>query len=70
MVRIRFESIEVEKLSDSSSIQSGVNVIVGRTSRDETNEGFGSIGGCGNRAEGGRHAVRTGRPAPRTQGAD
>ncbi|MDF2719496.1 MAG: hypothetical protein K0R28_6421 [Paenibacillus sp.] len=61
MVRIRFGTIEIDSVSDSSSVNSGINIVIGRSSREETNEGMGSINGKDNRVEAGLHVIRTNR---------
>lgn len=61
MVRIRFGSIEIDSVSDSSSVNSGINIVIGRSSREETNEGMGSIDGKDNRVEAGQHVLRANR---------
>ncbi|MBD2862073.1 hypothetical protein [Paenibacillus oceani] len=55
MVRIRFESIRIDELTDSSSVNTGINVIIGRTSREEVSESRGSFDGTRNQAHGGIH---------------
>jgi hypothetical protein len=69
MMRIRFESIRIESLSDSSSVNAGHNVIVGRTSREQLNESFGSVGGNGNVVENGVHILYGSRPSGRREEA-
>lgn len=61
MVRIRFESIEIDSVSDSSSVNSGINIVMGRSSREEIDEAMGSIDGKRNQATNGRHRLRSGR---------
>lgn len=63
MVRIRFESIKIDKLADSSSVNSGLNVIIGRYSRDQTNDIIGASGKS-NRIEAGQHVTRTDSKRP------
>ena len=57
MVRIRFESIKIDSLSESSSVNSGINVVIGRSSREEINEGMGAINGDRNKVSGGLHTI-------------
>ena len=61
MVRIRFESIKVNSLSESSSVNSGLNLIIGRTSTEENHDAMGTIDGKGNRIEGGLHIHSSGQ---------
>ncbi|TNJ66241.1 hypothetical protein FE784_11240 [Paenibacillus hemerocallicola] len=67
MVRIRFGTIKIDSLADSSSVNSGINIIIGRSSREETNEGMGSINGKDNRVEAGQHVMRTNRSPGREE---
>lgn len=66
MVRIRFESIEIDSLSESSSVNSGINVVIGRSSREEIKEGMGAINGKRNKVSGGLHIIAPGRPSGRS----
>ncbi|MEF3304960.1 hypothetical protein [Paenibacillus sp. GYB003] len=66
IVRIRFGSIEIDRIADSSSVNAGINVIIGRTAREQTNEALGTGGGKGNRIEAGQHVLRTKRPPAQT----
>lgn len=68
-MRIRFESIRIDRLSDSSSVNAGHNVVVGRTSREAINEGMGSVGGSGNVVENGVHILYGSRPSGRREEA-
>jgi hypothetical protein len=61
VVRIRFGTIEIDSVADSSSVNSGINIIIGRSSREETNEGMGSINGKDNRVEAGQHVIHANR---------
>ncbi|TMV52174.1 hypothetical protein FE783_04315 [Paenibacillus mesophilus] len=67
MVRIRFESIKIDSLSKSSSVNSGINVVIGRSSREEINEGMGAIDGKHNEVSGGMHTIAPGRPSGRSE---
>lgn len=67
MVRIRFDTIKIESLSDSSSVNNGVNILIGRTSTERINESMGTVGGNRNLVENGLHVLgRT--PAGRPNG--
>lgn len=55
MVRIRFDSIQIDELSSSSSVNTGINVIIGRKSQEEIHESMGTFDGSRNRAQGGIH---------------
>lgn len=70
MVRIRFDSIKIDTLSNSSSVNNGINIVIGRTSRDQRNEGMGSIDGKNNRATAGHHVLRNSRPFGQRECAD
>lgn len=59
LVQIRFTSITIEQLSDSSSVNQGINMIAGRKSCEQVNEGFGSINGDRNKTNGGINVQRS-----------
>ncbi|MDF2721245.1 MAG: hypothetical protein K0Q59_920 [Paenibacillus sp.] len=65
MVKIKFESIVIDSLSESSSINTGINVIVGRTSQDELSEAMGSVDGLHNQVCNGQHLFNSKRPFAR-----
>ncbi|WP_310185337.1 hypothetical protein [Bacillus sp. 3255] len=60
VVRIHFQSIHIDNLADTSSVNKGTNRIVGRRHSAKINGGLGSIGGERNVVIGGKHAVRDG----------
>jgi hypothetical protein len=66
MVRIRFESIKIDSLSESSSANSGINIVIGRSSREEINEGMGAINGDRNQVTNGLHTIGPNRPSGRS----
>ncbi|GAA3405910.1 hypothetical protein ACFFNY_26105 [Paenibacillus hodogayensis] len=58
MVRIRFESIEIDTVSESSSVNSGINVLLGRVSTERSSEAMGSVDGKGNKLTDGLYVRR------------
>ncbi|RKN86397.1 hypothetical protein [Paenibacillus ginsengarvi] len=64
MVRIRFDSIKIDTISGSSSVNKGLNVIIGRRSSEQRNEAMGSVAGSDNRVESGQSVGRTGSKRP------
>jgi hypothetical protein len=57
MVRIRFQSIHIDAITASSSVNKGTNRIVGRRHSGKTNQGLGAIHGEGNLVQDGKHVV-------------
>lgn len=60
MVRIQFESIHIDSLAASSSVNKGTNRIVGRRHSTKSNQGLGEVSGEGNVVIGGKHVVNDG----------
>lgn len=58
MVRIRFQSIRIDGISESSGFFQGENRLVGRRDTAKSNEGLGEVIGNGNTVTGGTHVVR------------
>ncbi|WJH34749.1 hypothetical protein MJA45_20390 [Paenibacillus aurantius] len=61
MVRIQLNDWSVEKLSGSSGLHAGTNLILGRKSSSSSTEGFGAVTGNHNETAGGLHTVK---PSP------
>lgn len=60
VVRIQFQSIHIDSLAASSSVNKGTNRIVGRRHSVKTNQGLGEVSGEGNVVIGGNHVVSDG----------
>ncbi|MGO4496826.1 hypothetical protein AB4114_13085 [Paenibacillus sp. 2RAB27] len=57
MVRIQFQSIHIDDITENSSVNKGSNRISGRRHSVKTNQGLGAINGKRNVVLGGKHAV-------------
>lgn len=57
MVRIQFQSIHIDDISENSSVNKGSNRISGRRHSVKTNQGLGAIEGEHNMVFGGKHTV-------------
>lgn len=55
MIRIDFESIRVDRLSRSSGLFAGTNILIGRTNMHRVNAGMGAVDGDRNIVDGGFH---------------
>ncbi|NOV00165.1 hypothetical protein [Paenibacillus planticolens] len=60
MVRIQFQSIHIDNLENSSSVNKGTNRIVGKRDFSKNNQGLGAVHGERNVIIGGKHAVDDG----------
>lgn len=60
MVRIQFQSIHIDNLAESSSVNKGTNRIVGRRHSSKTNQGLGAVSGERNVVIGGKHVADDG----------
>ena len=58
MVRIKFQSIDISSVSNTSGVFSGENRQVGWKDNSKKNEGFGKLSGSGNKLVGGSSTVR------------
>ncbi|MFC5449693.1 hypothetical protein [Paenibacillus aestuarii] len=58
MVRIHFKAIHIDDLANSSSVNKGMNRIIGVRHSDKTNQGLGEVKGEHNAAIGGSHLVQ------------
>ncbi|RTE09862.1 hypothetical protein [Paenibacillus whitsoniae] len=57
LVRIKFQSIHIDQIAASSSVNKGTNRIVGRRSNDKVNNGLGAVRGEGNLVQDSKHIV-------------
>lgn len=57
MVRIRFQSIHIDSVANTSGINKGENRIIGRKHAIKSNDGLGEVSGDGNVVTGGNHLV-------------
>jgi hypothetical protein len=57
MVTIRFSSITIKNTANSSSVSSGLNMIINRRDDRKINEGFGAIDGKKNKANFSKHVL-------------
>ncbi|MFD0697862.1 hypothetical protein ACFQZT_27695 [Paenibacillus sp. GCM10027628] len=57
MVRIYFQSIQIDDIQKTSSVNKGTNRIVGRRHTHKSNQGLGELKGEHNVATGGNHLV-------------
>ncbi|CAN7304943.1 hypothetical protein [Paenibacillus sp. LjRoot56] len=57
MVRIQFQSIHIDDITENSSVNKGSNRISGRRHSAKTNQGIGELTGDHNVVLGGKHTV-------------
>ncbi|OPH56624.1 hypothetical protein BC351_27145 [Paenibacillus ferrarius] len=60
MVRIQFQSIHIDNIAETSSVNKGTNRIMGRRHSVKVNQGLGEVHGDSNVVLGGKHAVHDG----------
>lgn len=60
MVRIQFQSIHIDEIAETSSVNKGSNRIIGRRHSLKVNQGLGEIRGEQNVILGGKHSVQDG----------
>ncbi|SDN31608.1 hypothetical protein SAMN04487897_102482 [Paenibacillus sp. yr247] len=60
MVRIQFQSIHIDGITETSSVNKGTNRIIGRRHSMKVNQGLGEIHGEHNVIMGGKHVVQDG----------
>ncbi|MDQ0896453.1 MULTISPECIES: hypothetical protein [unclassified Paenibacillus] len=60
MVRIQFQSIHIDGIAETSSVNKGSNRIIGRRHSLKVNQGLGEISGEQNVIMGGKHVVQDG----------
>ncbi|MBD0379821.1 hypothetical protein [Paenibacillus sedimenti] len=57
MVRIYFQSIHIDDIAETSSVNKGTNLIIGRNHTLKRNQGLGELNGEHNAATDGTHVV-------------
>ncbi|MEW9699900.1 hypothetical protein [Paenibacillus sp. SI8] len=60
MVRIQFQTIHIDDISETSSVNHGTNRIIGRRHSAKSNQGLGDINGEHNTVIHGKHLVHDG----------
>lgn len=60
MVRIHFQSIHIDDIVETSSVNKGTNRITGRRHSAKVNQGLGELSGDRNVVIGGKHIVQDG----------
>jgi len=60
LVRIQFQSIHIDEIAETSSVNRGTNRIIGRRHSEKVNQGLGEIKGEHNIILGGKHSVQDG----------
>ena len=58
VVRIQFQSIHIDEIAETSSVNKGTNRIIGRRHSEKINQGLGEISGEHNVILGGKHTVQ------------
>ncbi|UKS24862.1 hypothetical protein LOZ80_25055 [Paenibacillus sp. HWE-109] len=58
MVRIQFQSIHIDAIAETSSVNKGTNRIIGRRHSVKVNQGLGEVAGEHNVILGGKHVVQ------------
>ncbi|TXK82543.1 hypothetical protein [Paenibacillus sp. N3.4] len=60
MVKIQFQSIHIDEITQTSSVNNGTNRIIGRRHSEKVNQGLGEVKGEQNVILGGKHLVQDG----------
>lgn len=50
MLKIQFDELKIDSISESSGVFSGDNVLINWKAKSVTNEGFGTLSGSNNRS--------------------